>query len=123
MTPYNPTSPLTDDERRALITALDRAQHRPWIVASGEQAARNWLLGFGQDLAGVHWYLTTDRLHASEMKGSSAVADAMACALAVNAAPRLLVEVQDLRRRVEELRRMVGDLESRLHGDEDEVPA
>ena len=110
---YDPIATLTDDERESLVKALNEAQHRPWIVASGERAGRNWILAYGRDAANVEWYLTTDHLHASQMRASSAEKDARACALAVNAAPRLLAEVERMTREVARLRAKLDDMTRR----------
>ena len=97
---YHPTKPLTDEERRELEAALDKAQHRPWQVVSGKDMDhRDWLLAFGEDDEGMNWYLTTYNLHASRTRASDCVADVTACALAVNAVPRLLAEIDELRKK------------------------
>jgi len=96
-------SHLTPDQRRELQEALDEAEHGPWIVAPEDTAMDNWVLAFGRDHEGKTWALTTDHLHASEVKGNGPKADATAAALARNFAPLLLRETAQLRAILEKL--------------------
>ena len=86
-------------EKKALLDALSEAEHRPWIVAEEDVAMENWILAFGTDAqTGKAWALTTHNLRASEVRGNGPKEDATACALAVNAAERLLEENRLLRK-------------------------
>ncbi len=66
-----------DDRLKEIATRLTNASKhrgRPWIATDDEDWADNWLvcsLGASNLDDGKNWYVTTDRVHASEYDGDA----------------------------------------------------
>jgi hypothetical protein len=93
---------ITDETLAKWAELAEKATSGPWIHEAGKYSGDNWLvgsilLGSGYDNQD-HWvHLTTDHIHASELSGDGAEADALFIAASREAVPALIAEVRRLR--------------------------
>lgn len=104
---------MTEDELKEIedrLRAASTHRGRPWIATCEDDWADNWLvcsLGASNEGEGKNWYVTTDGVHASELRGDAA-ADAVFIAHAPADVRALLKEVRRLQGEVEEYRYLLS---------------
>jgi hypothetical protein len=96
----NRTAPeLTDSRLDEWARLASRASTGPWRIDLSKNVGNNWLVAeFGGDDDGHSYIVTTDNVHASELEGHGAKADAEFVAAARVALPVLIEAVRVYRR-------------------------
>lgn len=85
----------------AIKARAEAATTGPWTFENGEYSGKNWMIGSlfcGADDVGDGWtvHITTDHVHASQLYGGGASADAAFIAAARTDVPALVAEVERL---------------------------
>lgn len=102
---------MTNEELDAIRERASRASTGPWTIEAGEYTGANWLIAsMGGSIDGLFYTVTTDNVHASELKGDART-DAEFVAHARTDIPALLAEVERLRNQLQARMVLLGEFD------------